>query len=68
VEGEADPAGPRCASRRQNARGNSKSPPVDRKYGLVKRALDVFNRLMGKLSRKPKPQAEYIEIVPSSSA
>jgi uncharacterized protein len=36
---------------------------LNSKYGLPKRALDVFNGLMRKLSRKPKLQAEYIEIV-----
>lgn len=36
-----------------------------RKYWLVKPALDVFNGLTGKLSRKPKAQSEYIEIVPA---
>jgi uncharacterized protein len=34
-----------------------------RKYGVVKRSLDALNTFMRKLSRKPEPPAEYIEIV-----
>jgi hypothetical protein len=34
------------------------------KYGLVKRALDAFNSLVRVLARRPRAQAEYIEIVP----
>jgi PPOX class probable F420-dependent enzyme len=38
-----------------------------KKYGLLKRSLDAFNTLMRKLSRKPEPPAEYIEIVARDS-
>ena len=41
---------------------------LNRKYGLVKRALDVFNGLTRKISRSPTLQAEYLEIVPRSSS
>ena len=34
-----------------------------RKYGLVKRSLDAFNGAVRILARRPKAQAEYIEIV-----
>jgi hypothetical protein len=34
------------------------------KYGLLKRSLDAFNKLIGMVSRKPGSGSEYIEIVP----
>jgi hypothetical protein len=43
-------------------------PLLRQKYGLMKRSLDLFNGLLRRLSRKPKPRAEYIEIVPRVSA
>jgi PPOX class probable F420-dependent enzyme len=39
-----------------------------KKYGLLKRALDAFNGLTRVLARKPKPEVEYIEIVPRRAA
>jgi uncharacterized protein len=39
-------------------------PLLRAKYGLVKRALDLFNRIVRSVSRKPKPASEYIEILP----
>jgi PPOX class probable F420-dependent enzyme len=35
------------------------------KYGLLKRGLDGFNTLTRVIARRPKPAAEYIEIVPT---
>ena len=35
------------------------------KYGLLKRGLDAFNNLTRMLARRPRPAAEYIEIVPA---
>jgi PPOX class probable F420-dependent enzyme len=35
------------------------------KYGLLKRGLDAFNTLTRVIARRPKPRAEYIEIVPT---
>jgi hypothetical protein len=47
--------------------GSKAEPLVQRllreKYGLLKPALDAFNGLARVLGRRPKPQAEYIEIV-----
>jgi hypothetical protein len=43
-------------------------PLLRQKYGLMKRSLDLFNGLLRRLSRKPKPDAEYIEIVPRVTA
>jgi hypothetical protein len=43
-------------------------PLLRQKYGLMKRSLDLFNGLLRVLSRKPKPRAEYIEILPRASA
>ena len=39
-------------------------PLLRRKYGLVKRSLDAFNAFVRVISRRPKPRAEYIEILP----
>jgi PPOX class probable F420-dependent enzyme len=38
------------------------------KYGLLKRLVHAFNGLMRLLTRKPRSQAEYIEILPRTSA
>jgi uncharacterized protein len=50
--------------------GPSAGPLVQRllreKYAFTKRALDAFNGLLRKLTRKPEPPAEYIEILPAS--
>jgi PPOX class probable F420-dependent enzyme len=43
-------------------------PLLREKYDLVKRSLDLFNGLVRVLSRKPKPEAEYIEILPRATA
>jgi uncharacterized protein len=43
-------------------------PLLRKKYGFVKRSLDLFNRLLRRLARKPSPPAEYIEILPRASA
>ena len=43
-------------------------PLLRKKYGLVKRSLDFLNGLVRRLSRRPEPQAEYIEILPRASA
>jgi uncharacterized protein len=40
-------------------------PLLRNKYGLQKRALDLFNGLMRAISRRPGHAAEYIEILPS---
>jgi len=37
-----------------------------KKYGLLKRALDAFNGFVRLLARRPKVDAEYIEILPHS--
>lgn len=39
-------------------------PLLRKKYGLVKRALDVFNRLIRVVGRRSTPAWEYIEILP----
>jgi PPOX class probable F420-dependent enzyme len=41
-------------------------PLLRAKYGLLKRSLDAYNGLVRALARKPKPAAEYIEILPST--
>jgi PPOX class probable F420-dependent enzyme len=38
------------------------------KYGLLKRLLDAFNGLTRVVSRKPRAQEEYIEILPRTYA
>jgi hypothetical protein len=43
-------------------------PLLRKKYGFVKRSLDLFNGLVRRLSRKPATPAEYIEILPRASA
>jgi hypothetical protein len=43
-------------------------PLLRQKYGVIKRSLDLFNGLLRRLSRRPQPRAEYIEIVPRVSA
>jgi PPOX class probable F420-dependent enzyme len=40
-------------------------PLLRRKYGLQKRGLDLYNRVLRLVSRKPKAGAEYIEILPA---
>ena len=39
-------------------------PLLRRKYGLQKRGLDAFNRVVRAIARHPKSRPEYIEIVP----
>jgi uncharacterized protein len=39
-------------------------PLLRAKYGLLKRGLDALNAGVRVLTRRPKPAAEYIEIVP----
>jgi uncharacterized protein len=39
-----------------------------KKYGLLKRGLDALNGFTRILARKPKRDAEYIEIVPRTAA
>lgn len=46
--------------------GSLVQPLLRAKYGLLKRALDAFNALVRTLSRRPKPAAEYIEILPTA--
>jgi PPOX class probable F420-dependent enzyme len=36
------------------------------KYGLLKRSLDAFNAAVRMVARRPKPAAEYVEILPAS--
>jgi PPOX class probable F420-dependent enzyme len=40
-------------------------PLLRAKYGMLKRALDALNALVRVVARRPKPAAEYIEIVPA---
>jgi hypothetical protein len=40
---------------------------LQQKYGPVKRSLDAFNSLVRVLARRPRPRAEYIEIVPRAT-
>jgi uncharacterized protein len=39
-------------------------PLLRKKYGFIKRALDVFNGLMHAISRRSTRASEYIEILP----
>lgn len=41
-------------------------PLLRRKYGFVKRALDVFNGLMRAVNRRSTRVSEYIEILPTA--
>ena len=43
--------------------GSLVEPLLNRKYGLTRRLLGVFNRLVRVLTRKQPEQAAYIEIV-----
>jgi uncharacterized protein len=43
--------------------GSLLEPLLDRKYGLTRRVLTVFNRLVRVLTRKEPEPAAYIEIV-----
>lgn len=45
--------------------GELVQPLLRAKYGLLKRGLDGFNTLTRVIARRPKPAAEYIEIVPT---
>ena len=40
-------------------------PLLRRKYGFLKRALDVFNGLMRAITRRSTRASEYIEILPA---
>jgi PPOX class probable F420-dependent enzyme len=40
-------------------------PLLRKKYGFTKRGLDGLNAVVRLLSRRPKPAAEYIEILPT---
>jgi PPOX class probable F420-dependent enzyme len=57
VDGTARLLGPEAASLVQ--------PLLREKYGFVKRALDVLNACLRVVARRPKPDAEYIEILPA---
>jgi len=41
-------------------------PLLRKKYGLLKRSLDAFNAAVRTIGRRPKPAAEYIEILPAT--
>lgn len=43
--------------------GSLVEPLLDRKYGLMRRVLAVFNRLVRVVTRKQRAPAAYIEIV-----
>jgi len=43
--------------------GSLVEPLLDRKYGLMRRVLAVFNRLVRVVTRKQREPAAYIEIV-----
>ena len=43
--------------------GSLVEPLLDRKYGLSRRALGVFNKLVRFVTRKSAPPSAYIEIV-----
>ena len=43
--------------------GSLVEPLLDRKYGLSRRALGAFNKLVRLVTRKPPPPSVYIEIV-----
>jgi uncharacterized protein len=40
-------------------------PLLRKKYGLLKRGLDAFNRAVRAVQRRPQARAEYIEILPA---
>jgi uncharacterized protein len=40
-------------------------PLLRTKYGLLKRGLDAFNAIVRRIRRRPRPRAEYIEILPA---
>ena len=40
-------------------------PLLRAKYGPLKRGLDLLNAFLRLLARRPKPAAEYIEILPA---
>jgi hypothetical protein len=72
---------PRCAVRRERrVKGESLDgvarllgpqaeslvePLLRAKYGPLKRGLDLLNAFLRLLARRPKPAAEYIEILPA---
>jgi uncharacterized protein len=58
IDGEARLLGPDAAAIVQ--------PLLRKKYGLLKRGLDAFNAFVRVISRRPKAEAEYIEILPAS--
>jgi hypothetical protein len=43
--------------------GSLVEPLLDRKYGLTRRLLGAFNRLLRAVTRKQPESASYIEIV-----
>lgn len=40
-------------------------PLLRKKYGLLKRGLDAFNRIVRLVQRRRQPSTEYIEILPA---
>jgi PPOX class probable F420-dependent enzyme len=56
IEGTARLLGPEA--------GSIVEPLLRAKYGLLKRGLDAFNGFVRAVSRRRKPAAEYIEILP----
>jgi hypothetical protein len=40
-------------------------PLLRGKYGLLKRGLDGLNAAVRAIARRPKPAAEYVEILPA---